>query len=94
VPIVNAVSCAIIVQAELTTSQTSTATRRWTAASAGKGYIDVSTVDAGTAQKVASAIREAGGQYLEAPVSGSKQPAEKGQLIFLAGGTLSCAHGW
>ena len=60
---------------------------------AGKGYIDVSTVDAGTAQQVASAIREAGGQYLEAPVSGSKQPAEKGQLIFLAGGILLRAHG-
>jgi glyoxylate/succinic semialdehyde reductase len=53
---------------------------------AGKGYIDVSTVDAGTAQQVAEAIRGAGARYLEAPVSGSKQPAEKGQLIFLAGG--------
>jgi 3-hydroxyisobutyrate dehydrogenase-like beta-hydroxyacid dehydrogenase len=45
----------------------------------------VSTVDAGTAQQVAEAIRGAGARYVEAPVSGSKQPAEKGQLIFLAG---------
>lgn len=53
---------------------------------AGKGYVDVSTVDAGTAQKVAKAIKATGATYLEAPVSGSKQPAEKGQLIFLCGG--------
>lgn len=54
--------------------------------SEGKGYVDVSTIDVGTAQQIGAAIREAGGQYLEAPVSGSKQPAEKGQLIFLTAG--------
>ncbi len=32
------------------------------------------------------AVAAAGGVYLEAPVSGSKGPAEAGQLIFLAGG--------
>ena len=32
------------------------------------------------------AVEAAGGAYLEAPVSGSKGPAEAGQLIFLAGG--------
>lgn len=66
--------------------------RRWkccVCVAAGKGYIDVSTIDAGTAQQIASAIRGAGAQYLEAPVSGSKQPAEKGQLIFLTAGLLS-----
>ena len=31
-------------------------------------------------------MEAAGGAYLEAPVSGSKGPAEAGQLIFLAGG--------
>lgn len=54
--------------------------------STGKGYVDVSTVDAETAQKVEAAVHAAGGQYLEAPVSGSKGPAEQGQLIFLTGG--------
>ncbi|PRW60273.1 glyoxylate succinic semialdehyde reductase chloroplastic [Chlorella sorokiniana] len=53
---------------------------------AGKGYVDVSTVDAATAQEVAAAVRGAGGAYLEAPVSGSKGPAEQGQLIFLSAG--------
>jgi glyoxylate/succinic semialdehyde reductase len=31
-------------------------------------------------------VHDAGGQYLEAPVSGSKGPAEQGTLIFLTGG--------
>ena len=31
-------------------------------------------------------MTEAGGTYLEAPVSGSKAPAEQGTLIFLCGG--------
>ncbi len=31
-------------------------------------------------------VREAGATYLEAPVSGSKAPAEQGTLIFLCGG--------
>ena len=31
-------------------------------------------------------MTEAGGSYLEAPVGGSKQPAEQGNLVFLCGG--------
>ncbi|KAL4437458.1 hypothetical protein ABPG75_004597 [Micractinium tetrahymenae] len=56
------------------------------AISAGKGYVDVSTVDAQTAQVVAAAVRAKGAAFLEAPVSGSKGPAEQGQLIFLTAG--------
>ena len=44
----------------------------------GCGYVDVSTVDAGTAVKVGEAVTAAGGRFLEAPVSGSKKPAEDG----------------
>ncbi|GAQ92564.1 3-hydroxyisobutyrate dehydrogenase-related protein [Klebsormidium nitens] len=54
--------------------------------SAGKGYVDVSTVDGDTARQIAEAVRKAGGQFLEAPVSGSKKPAEDGTLIFLTAG--------
>ena len=54
--------------------------------SAGKGYVDVSTVDAGTSQSVAAIVRGAGAEFLEAPVSGSKAPAEQGALIFMAAG--------
>jgi glyoxylate/succinic semialdehyde reductase len=52
----------------------------------GKGYVDASTVDAGTSRAVAAAVRARGGLFLEAPVSGSKGPAEQGALIFLAAG--------
>jgi len=52
----------------------------------GKGYIDVSTVDAATSKTISDAVHTAGGLFLEAPVSGSKGPAEQGQLIFLTGG--------
>lgn len=56
---------------------------------AGKGYIDVSTVDPETAMELGRAITAGGGRYLEAPVSGSKKPAEEGQLVFLCGGDRS-----
>lgn len=51
-----------------------------------KAYIDLSTVDPHTPQQIADAVREQGGRFLEAPVSGSKKPAEDGTLIVLAGG--------
>jgi 3-hydroxyisobutyrate dehydrogenase-like beta-hydroxyacid dehydrogenase len=52
----------------------------------GKGYVDVSTVDAATSREVAALASAAGAAFLEAPVSGSKGPAEQGQLIFLCAG--------
>lgn len=55
----------------------------------GKGYIDVSTVDPNCACRIAEAVRGVGGRYLEAPVSGSKKPAEDGNLVFLCGGDES-----
>eukprot|EP00775_Hariotina_reticulata_P007101 gene7101-7314_t len=54
--------------------------------SAGKGYVDVSTVDPATSAAVAAAVRSTGALFLEAPVSGSKGPAEQGTLIFLTAG--------
>lgn len=59
----------------------------------GKGYVDVSTVDAATSQAVAAAVRARGGAFLEAPVSGSKGPAEQGKLIFLTAGRRGAARG-
>ena len=52
----------------------------------GRGYVDMSTVDDATARKIAAAIAAAGGRYLEAPVSGSRKPAEEGTLVILAAG--------
>lgn len=52
----------------------------------GKGYVDISTVDGATAKEICGAVKAAGAEYLEAPVSGSKKPAEDGALIFLTAG--------
>ena len=57
--------------------------------SKGHGYIDMSTVDDETAKTIAEAVLKRGGRYLEAPVSGTKKPAEDGTLIILAAGDRS-----
>lgn len=54
----------------------------------GKGYVDMSTVDARTAQCIAKSIQAKGGSFLEAPVSGSKKPAMDGTLLILAAGDM------
>jgi len=55
----------------------------------GKGYVDMSTVDAATSRRIGAALTARGGRFLEAPVSGSRKPAEDGTLIILAGGNRS-----
>lgn len=55
----------------------------------GRGYVDMSTVDPATSQKIGVAVVAKGGRFLEAPVSGSKKPAEDGTLIILAAGDRS-----
>ncbi|KAG9154973.1 hypothetical protein Leryth_012160 [Lithospermum erythrorhizon] len=57
--------------------------------SQGKGYVDVSTVDVATSKLISEHIKATGAEFLEAPVSGSKKPAEDGQLIFLTAGDRS-----
>ena len=52
----------------------------------GKAYIDCSTVSTDACEEIAAAVHRTGAHFLEAPVSGSKGPAEQGQLIFLAAG--------
>lgn len=55
----------------------------------GKGYVDMSTIDPQTSRDLGLAVAEEGGRYLEAPVSGTKKPAEDGTLIFLTAGDRS-----
>ena len=55
----------------------------------GKGYVDMSTIDPQTSGDLAAAVTEEGGRYLEAPVSGTKKPAEEGTLIILTAGDKS-----
>jgi 3-hydroxyisobutyrate dehydrogenase-like beta-hydroxyacid dehydrogenase len=58
----------------------------------GKGYIEVSTIDPQTSVEIGLAIDKKGGRFLEAPVSGSKKPAEDGALVFLCAGDESLYH--
>ena len=53
---------------------------------AGRGYVDMSTVDAATSREIGAAVAAKGGRFLEAPVSGSRKPAQDGTLIVLAAG--------
>jgi 3-hydroxyisobutyrate dehydrogenase-like beta-hydroxyacid dehydrogenase len=55
----------------------------------GKGYVDMSTVDAATSARISVAVVARGARFLEAPVSGSRLPAEQGALVILAAGDKS-----
>jgi 3-hydroxyisobutyrate dehydrogenase-like beta-hydroxyacid dehydrogenase len=52
----------------------------------GKCIVDCATLSPERMQSIAAAVEARGGRFLEAPVSGSKVPAETGTLIFLCGG--------
>ncbi len=52
----------------------------------GKTVINMSTISPAYARQAAAAIRETGADYVDAPVSGSKKPAEEATLVILAGG--------
>ncbi|WP_346913116.1 NAD(P)-dependent oxidoreductase [uncultured Roseibium sp.] len=53
---------------------------------AGHTIVSMGTVSADYSKHLAGDIRSAGGRYVEAPVSGSRQPAEAGQLIGMLAG--------
>lgn len=52
----------------------------------GKGYVDMSTVDAETSIASARLAHEKGALFLEAPVAGSRKPAEDATLTIMAAG--------
>ncbi|MEQ6390770.1 NAD(P)-dependent oxidoreductase, partial [Bacillaceae bacterium S4-13-58] len=52
----------------------------------GKLWVDSSTVDPNFSRRMAEAATQRNIRFLDAPVSGSKIPAQKGELIFLVGG--------
>lgn len=55
----------------------------------GKGYVEMTSIDAETSQDIATSIIQKGGRYLEAQIQGSKNQAEEGTLIILAAGEQS-----
>jgi 3-hydroxyisobutyrate dehydrogenase len=52
----------------------------------GRLIVNMATNSAAYSQGLEAAIRAAGGSYVEAPVSGSRKPAEAGQLVAMLGG--------
>jgi 3-hydroxyisobutyrate dehydrogenase-like beta-hydroxyacid dehydrogenase len=52
----------------------------------GFRYLECSTVGPDTTRRVQAALRERGADALEAPVTGSKNGAEQGTLLFMTGG--------
>ena len=53
---------------------------------AGALWVDSSTLNPAISKKFAAQAKTRGVRFLDAPVSGSKGPAEAGQLVFLVGG--------
>ncbi|WP_290650936.1 NAD(P)-dependent oxidoreductase [Aquisalimonas sp.] len=54
--------------------------------SAGKTVVDTSTVAVDTAKQSAAKLAAANVEFLDAPVSGGKEGAQSGQLVFMIGG--------
>ena len=54
--------------------------------SLGKGFIDMSTVDAQTSSESFRMAHEKGALFLEAPVAGSRKPAEDATLTIMVAG--------
>ncbi|KAL7529253.1 hypothetical protein ACHAWF_002902 [Thalassiosira exigua] len=57
--------------------------------SEGKSVVDCATLAEADMKRMDERVRSKGGQFMEAPVSGSKGPAHSGQLIFLCAGSES-----
>ena len=58
----------------------------------GKTIINTSSVSVSFSQDLADQVHQAGGHFIEMPVSGSKVPAEQGQLIGMIAGEPSVAE--
>ena len=57
--------------------------------SAGKVYIDMSTIDPDTTRRVGAAVRETGAEMLDVPVGMGPAQAATGQLTLMIGGNAS-----
>jgi len=59
---------------------------------AGAVVVDTSTIGPKAARRAAAAVTEAGGHWIDAPVSGSTAIAEKGELTLMLGGETSAVE--
>ncbi len=53
----------------------------------GAIFVNMSTISPAYAREIAGGLRPLGVRYVDAPVSGTKRPAEEGTLTILAGGS-------
>lgn len=60
----------------------------------GKTIVQMSTIAPGESVALAEAVRQAGGEYLEAPVLGSTPQAREGKLLVLVGGSQESFDRW
>jgi 3-hydroxyisobutyrate dehydrogenase len=68
-------------------------TQRFGAQVAGRTVVHMGTTSPGYSHVLEAEIRAAGGRYVEAPVSGSRGPAEEGRLVaMLAGDEVAVAQ--
>jgi 3-hydroxyisobutyrate dehydrogenase len=51
----------------------------------GRVVLQMATIGPGESQEIAEQVRDAGGEYVEAPVLGSLPEAEKGTLLVMIG---------
>ncbi|MDR5781646.1 NAD(P)-dependent oxidoreductase [Caballeronia sp. LZ065] len=61
-------------------------TRSFEERASGRTVVNMSTVEPAYSQALADDIRAAGGSFVEAPVSGSRSPAERGELVAMLAG--------
>ena len=54
--------------------------------SAGKYFVNMSSVAPSYTRELAARLKPTGAAFIDAPVSGTKKPAEEGTLLILAGG--------
>src|SRR6185436_17610592 len=55
----------------------------------GKIFIDMSTILPDTVKRIAKAVADKGGSFVDAPVAGTVQPAREGRLLVFAGGSAT-----
>ncbi|HEV7651569.1 MAG TPA: NAD(P)-dependent oxidoreductase [Actinophytocola sp.] len=61
-------------------------TERFTRYAAGHTIVHMGTTEAAYSRGLGADVRAAGGHYVEAPVSGSRTPAEAGELVAMVAG--------
>ena len=76
----------MLVDEKATDEVLSRGTARFGALVAGRTLVSLGTTSPAYAERLAADVAAAGGRFVEAPVAGSRIPAENGQLVAMLGG--------